>query len=96
MTASRDISEYQGSLYVVRIAGVDPDFASLPLGRQGEAQLAIRQWKETAKRDWIIAKTRKGQHLKTELRKWIASVKPAEVYAKLDPNDDSHEVFYKP
>jgi hypothetical protein len=82
------------TLYAIKIEGVDPTFLDRPFGRQAEEWQKIREWQKTAKHDWFTAKPRKGQNAKTELKRWIKAVNPKEFFAKLNPGDDSHQIFY--
>ncbi len=83
------------TFYAVKIDGVDPSFMHEPLGAQGDTWRAIEEFKKGAKKDWISAKARKGKTLPAEMKRWMQSVHPKEFYAKLNPNDDSHQIFYK-
>jgi hypothetical protein len=82
------------TLYAIKIEGVDPTFLDRPFGRQAEEWQKIREWQKHAKHDWFTAKPRKGQNAKTELKRWIKAVNPKEFFAKLNPGDDSHQIFY--
>jgi len=88
------IGDVGDTLYAVKIEGVDPNFLTRPFGRQMEEWQRIREWQKNAKHDWFSAKARKGKNAKAELRRWIKMVNPREFFAKLNPNDDSHQIFY--
>lgn len=91
------IGEVGRTLYAIKIEGVDSSFVQQPLGRQLDDLKKIKEWQAGAKKDWISTKPRKGQKPMAELKRWMKSVNPSEVYAKWDlsVDDDTRQIFYK-
>ena len=83
--------------WAIKVAGVDPRFPMKSFGRQLEDYEKLKEWKKSAKQDYISTKSRKGQKPKTELRRWLESVKPSEFYVKWDlgVDDDTRLIYYK-
>jgi len=84
--------------WALKVEGLSSDFPSAPFGRQLEGFEVIKQFKATAKSEWISAKVRDGKRGTTEVKRWVKEVKPKEFCAKWlegEANDDSIQIFYK-
>jgi len=95
--SKRFVGVIDNTLYAIQIEGVNSEFAKTPLGRSlGDWQL-VEEWKKGAKEDWVSTKPRKGQEPLRELKRWLASVNPREVFAKWDlrNDDDMRLIYYK-
>ena len=82
--------------YAIKIDGIQNDYPELPFGRQMDAWNAVKEFKATAKRDWIGTKARDGRRPLAEIKRWIKAVQPSQFYAKWPTNvdDDSVEIWY--
>jgi hypothetical protein len=82
--------------YAIKIDGIENDFPQLPPGRQIDALAAVKQFKTTAKSEWLSTKHRKGQRPLTEIKRWIKAVQPSQFYARwpTDVDDDSVQIWY--
>jgi hypothetical protein len=91
------IGEVGRTGYAIKIEGIDPSFLHQPLGRQMDEWKKIKEWQAGAKKDWIVAKPRKGQKRISETKRWVKSVNPSEFFCKWDTSvdDDTVEIYYK-
>jgi hypothetical protein len=91
------IGEVGKFLIACQIEGIDPSIFDRGFGQSMAAFEQVKAWKAGAKSEWISTKPRKGQKPTAELKKWLASVKPREFWARWDlsVSDDSREIFYK-
>jgi hypothetical protein len=82
--------------YAIQIDGIENSFPQLPIGRQIDGNNAVKQFKATAKHEWISTKRRKGQRPLAEIKRWIKAVQPSQFYARwrTDVDDDSTEIWY--
>lgn len=83
--------------YAVKIEGIDNEFPLMNFGQQISYNKSVKEWKESAKKDYVDAK---GKATLASVKAWIKENNPKEFYASWESDsstykDDSVEIFYK-
>ena len=83
--------------YAIQIDGIDNEFPNMNFGDQIAPAKKVKEWKESAKKDYVDAK---GKATLGAVKAWVKDNSPSEFYASWESDsssykDDSVEIFYK-